>query len=230
MPTAELSLSLETAERGVEPAAPPAPLEVIAKVTSAKLAAEQPGQLPPGADRQIAKAKGSRIKLEVAPSGAGRIVGIEPAKDLDASLSLLVRAAADTLVLSFLPYPTEPVGAGAFWMVTSRETYAGLDVVVYRMVKVQEIKPDRVVLDVSTKRFVAAGQVSFPGVPPHQVQEFSGNANGRMEVIPSDTSSVHAELTDVLLANLTPQAAAASAQAQKMGLQIQVRTRLAVGR
>ena len=232
MPTIELALATEPPEKPADPAAPPGPVELSVKTISAKLAAEQPGQLPPGADKPILKMRGSRIKLEVSPNGAGRVKNVEPSKDLDESFVLVLRAASDALAFAFQPYPSEPVGAGGFWMVTSREPYAGLDAVVYRMFKVVEVKPDSVMLDVNVKRFVNKGQLTLPGLPPHQVEEISNNTTGKLEVLPTDTTQVHAQLTDMMGAALSPQGAPAQAQAQgqRMQMQIQVRTRLALGR
>lgn len=232
MPTIELGLTTEPPEKPADPAALPGPVEVVVKASAAKLAADQPGQLPPGADKMIGKARGSRMRFEMLPNGAAHVKSVEPSKDLDDSLALVVRAASDAVAFAFQPYPTEPVGAGGFWLVTSREPYGGLDAVVYRMFKVVEVKPESVILDVNVKRFVNRGQLALPGLPPHHVEEFSDNTSGRIEVLPSDTSQVHAQLTDMMGAGLSPEGAAAQAQAQgqRMQMQIQIKTRLTLGR
>ncbi len=232
MPTVELGLTTEAPEAKAEPGSAPLANELIVKAMSSKLAADQPGSLPPGADKLIGKAKGSRFKLEVAPNGSGKVVAVEPAKDLDESLSLIVRAASDAFDFAFQPYPTDPIGKDAFWMVTTREQYAGLDAVVYRMYKVIEAKPDSVMLEVNVKRLVSQGQLAFPGIPAHHIDEFNDNVTGRMEVLTSDTSAIHAELTDTLIAALAPEGAAATqqAQGQHMAIQMQIKTRVATGR
>lgn len=229
MPTTELSFAIEAAEKPADPAAPAGPLVLEAKVTASKLAAEQPGELPPGTDKIIAKAKGSHVRFELAPSGAGRVASVELAKELDEALGQIVRSASDQLELAFLPYPTEPVGAGAFWMVTSRESFAGLDVVVYRMFKLQKVEGGKATIDVSAKRYVAGGALSF-GLPPHTLVEFSGNSTGQIRVSVADTSSVQGEMGDVLLANLVPKDVPPGAPpGQKMAVHVEIRTRLAVG-
>lgn len=228
MPTIELGLTTEPPEK-TEPAAS-GPLELFVKATSAKLAADQPGQLPPGADKQIGKLRGSRFKLEVTNDSA-RVAALEPAKDVDESLQLVLRAASDAFAFTLQPVPTVPVGKDGFWMVESRETYAGMDAIVYRMYKVKEAKPDGVMLEVNVKRMVSPGQLGFPGIPPHHVDEFNDNVTGQIEVLPSDTSSIHADLTDTIMASLAPEgAAAAQAQGQHMGVQMQIKTRVATGR
>jgi hypothetical protein len=229
MPTTELSFSLDAAEKAADPAAPAGPLLVDGKVTAAKLAAEQPGELPPGTDKIIGKAKGSHVRFELQPTGAGRVTGVELSKDLDEALGQLVRSASDALALAYLPYPTEPVGVGAFWMVTSRESFAGLDVVVYRMLKLQKIEAGKATIDVSAKRYTAGGALAF-GLPPHTLVEFSGNSTGQIQVSAADTTSVRGDISDVLLANLVPKDMPQGAPpGQKMAVHVEVRTRLAVG-
>jgi hypothetical protein len=230
LPTVEFALSLDSPGKPADPAAPPAPVELTAKVTGAKPAQEQLGQLPAEIAGALTKARGSKIKLEVLPNGFGRIAGVEPSKEFDPQLAILVRSGADTLAFAFLPYPTEPIGVGGYWMITSREPYEGLDTMVYRMFKVLDIKPDRVELEVNVKRYVAGGQLDLAGLPPNQLAEFSGNVSGRMEVMPSDTSQIHADLTDILAANLTPTDPAAAKGGQRLGLQLRMKTRLALGR
>jgi hypothetical protein len=232
MPTVELLFSFEAAEKSAAPDAPPGPVELLAKVTTSKLAADQPGQLPAGLDKQIAKAKGSVLRFQVAPSGAGRVTATEIAKGFDESLAQVVRSASDALALTLAPYPAEPLGVGAFWMVTSREAFAGLDVVAYRMFKLTKIEGEQATIDVTTKRITAGGQVGFAGLPPHTLHEFSGNATGRLVVSTLDPTTLTGELSDVLLANMGLQQAPGGppAPAQPISIHIEVRTRIWTGR
>jgi hypothetical protein len=228
MPTIELGLTTETPEK-TEPATP-GPLELLVKASSAKLAAQQPGQLPPGADKQIGKLRGSHFTV-VVTNNSGHVTAVEPAKDVDESLQLVLRAASDAFAFALQPVPTVPVGKEGFWMVESRESYVGLDAIVYRMYKVVEAKPDSVMLEVNVKRLVSPGQLGLPGLPPHHVDEFNNNVTGQIEVLPSDTSNIHADLTDTIMAGLAPEgAAAAQAQGQRLQMQMQIKTRVATGR
>jgi hypothetical protein len=139
LPTMDLSFTVDP-EKPAAPQddaakdQPPGPRALTAKVSAAKLAKEQPGALPPEVAELAGKMKGSKLKLEVSPTGAARLVAIESAKGSEESFALVLQAAGDALVMAYLPYPAEPVGAGAYWLVTTREPYAGLDVVAYRMV------------------------------------------------------------------------------------------------
>jgi hypothetical protein len=229
LPTIELSFAFEPGSGSSPPSeAAATPSELVARVTSAKPAAEQPGRLPPDAASQIARFKGSRIRIALSPSGGGRITAVEPAKDLDPGLAPVLGTAADALALDFLPYPREPVGTGAYWMITNRESFAGLDVVSYRMVKLESIEKDTANLSLSTKRYVAGGQIGL-GVPPHKVDQFAGNAQGHLTVVPSDPSVVRGSADDSLLANLTATGGAAPGQpGQKIQVHLEMHSELAV--
>ncbi len=229
LPTLDFGVRLQPSED--KPAVPPGPLELLGKVSVAKLGADQPGELPPGLDKQVAKARGTELDFQLAPDGAGRLVSVVPSKDLDESFKQVLRSGVDALALAFLPYPAEPVGVGAYWMVTSREPFAGLDVVVYRMMKLSKIDGDTATIDVSAKRFVAGGDIGFPGLPPHQLVEFTGNATGEIEVRASDPSSVHGEVADILRATIVPRDnQPGQPPGQKLSVQIAIRTQLAVTR
>jgi hypothetical protein len=202
LPTVELSISQEVAPPAESEEKAPTVAETTLRVSGAKLSSEQPGELPPGLDKQISKLKGSKYHFVVAPNGAGRLVGIEVQKEADPGLATILETAGDTLSLAMLPYPTEPVGAGAFWMVASRGTFFGLDTVAYRMMKLQKIENDKATINVSTKHYVVSGQLGFPGLPPHKIGEFNQTGTGSLVVPVAQPSGVQGENSEVLLANL----------------------------
>jgi len=215
LPTVEFALSIEPSTPAESAtSAPPARTELVARVVSAKpaAAAQQPGDLPPGMDRLIAKMKGSRIHVEVGPDGGGRITSIESSKDAEEGLGESLRAASESLALVFLPYPSDPVGVGAYWMVTSRENYGGLDVVSYRMIKLQQIDGATATLGITTKRYVAGGQLAFGGIPPHHVVGFQGTATGSIAVPAADPEAINGQSQDSLLAAALPNAAGPNGQ------------------
>lgn len=234
LPTVELSVSQEagaTAEATADKA--PAVTEATLRVAAAKLASEQPGELPPGLAKEIGKLKGSKYHFVVATNGAGRLVGIEVPKDADPGLTTILETAGDTLSLALSPYPAEPVGAGAFWMITSRGPFFGLDAVSYRMMKLQKIENDRATIVVSTKHYVASGQLGFPGLPPHKIGEFNQTGNGTIVVPVAQPSSVQGENTEALLANLVSADGQGGPQGippgQQLPIHFELRTRIAAG-
>lgn len=230
LPTVDVTFSLEASEAAGgapagsagAPASPAGPLQVLAKITGTKLAREQPGQLPPGLEAELAKIKGTVIRLELQPNGAGHQVAFEAAKGVDESLSQIARTAGDALALELLPYPTDPVGVGAFWMVAAREPFLGLDVIAYRMIKVEKIEGERATLSVNTKRYVAGGQVALAGIPPHEISEFSGSGTTQLVVPARDPFALEGQGSDVLLSNLTAQGG--GPQGGRMGIQLQMQS------
>jgi hypothetical protein len=203
MPTVELSVTQE-ASASAETAGdnPAGPAEATLRVAGAKLSSEQPGELPAGLDKQIAKLKGSKYHFVVGSNGAGRLAGIDVPKEADPGLAAVLETAGDTLSLAMLPYPTEPVGVGAFWMVRARSTQFGIETVSYRMMKLQRIENDRATISVNTKRYVASGRLGLQGLPPHKIGEFNQTGNGTIVVSAAQPSSLQGENSEALLANL----------------------------
>jgi hypothetical protein len=233
MPTVELSVTQE-ASAAAEPAGekPAGPVETTLRVAGSKLASEQPGELPAGLDKEIAKLKGSKYHFVVGPNGAGRLAGIDIPKEADAGLVTVLETAGDTLSLALSPYPTEPVGAGAFWMVKARGTLFGLETVSYRMMKLQRVENDRATIAVSTKHYVVSGRLSFQGLPPHKIGEYNQTGNGTIVVPASSTSSIQGENTEALLANLVGDGQAGGQgipPGQQLPIQFQLRTKILAG-
>ena len=79
-----------------------------------------------------------RVDFRVGPDGAGANFHVDTQKGVDPAFKDALQGLADTLAMLVLPYPSKPVGVGAYWMVTSRDTLIGLDVVTYRLVKVEK--------------------------------------------------------------------------------------------
>jgi hypothetical protein len=88
-------------------------------------------------------------------------------------------------------------------MVASREIYAGLDTLAYRMFKVEKLEGENATLSVNTKRYVAAGQLSFPGLPPHRVDEFQATGRGELSVR-AGAGLDQVRLNEAMMTNLAP--------------------------
>jgi len=101
------------------PSAPAGGRPILLKVKKAELDSKQPGKLPEGAAKVIAKLSGSRITAVLTP--AGSLAGVElrvpdEAKDVAPVATALVEA----LELFFSPMPSEPVGVGGSWIASDR--------------------------------------------------------------------------------------------------------------
>jgi len=128
--------------------------------------------------------KGAKIEYLVGPDGAG--TGYR--YDVPGGASELVdylRVLSDTLALVTLPVPKVPLGAGGFFMATTREGVYGLDLVTYRMVKVEKVEGQTVTLSVNTKRYASSKRFDFTGLPPdlpREMIEFDAASDGRLEL------------------------------------------------
>jgi hypothetical protein len=196
MPTVDMLVVMTAGKTSPEPTLAATPPRAVATVTGAKSAREQPGILPPGTEQQLHAIRGSRIELEVSPSGGAQVARIQTPPASDSGIPLMVMAAGNTLALAFMAYPADPVGVGAFWTVTSRETYLGLDVIVQGRVEVIGVEPNKVVLDLAVDRFVAGGRLQLPGVPRLDVVQFESHSSGMADVVPSDTPRITGWLED----------------------------------
>lgn len=176
-----LATTIETLKAKTEGAAGAGsePVTVSVKITAAKLGVSG---MPVELETRVAKLKGLKLEYQVAANGA-----VSPRRyELPAGADDLrdhVRVLSDTLALVTLPVPAEPVGAGAMWMVASREGVFGLDLVTYRLVKVEQVSGDSATLSVSAKRYATSNRFDFEGLPPeapHQLAEFECKSDGKL--------------------------------------------------
>jgi hypothetical protein len=152
---------------------------VLAKVTGAQVAV---AGVPAETNARVAMLKGAKIEYQVAPDGSG--AGFRYDAGAAADLVDYLRVLSDALALVTLPVPTEPLGKGGFFMTTSREGIYGLDLVTYRMVKVEDVEGDKVTLSVGTKRYAATRKFDFPGLAadaPRDLIEFDAQSEARLE-------------------------------------------------
>jgi hypothetical protein len=184
------------------------PVPITARVTAAKI--DAPGA-PRELDQLIGKLKGSKVDYEVLPDGAGTGYRFEvPPGVQEAEIRDAVRALSDTLALLTIPYPDKPLGEGGYWMVTSRGELFGLDLVTYRLIKVEKVTAEAVVLKVNTKRYAADTRFELPGLPPNippTIVEFQANSDGTLQLTPGAFIAQSGQIESVLAAALGSAAA-----------------------
>ncbi|HYP89397.1 MAG TPA: hypothetical protein VEQ59_14620, partial [Polyangiaceae bacterium] len=193
-----LGISVEP-KKGEAKAADKAPAAqlVSVRITSAKV--DSPG-IPKELDEQLAKLKGSKVEYSVAPNGGASGLRVEVAKGAPDDL---VHSLSDALGLLAIPYPEQPLGAGGYFMVTSRDELLGLDLVTYRMIKIKEVTPTSVTLDVNTKRYSASRTLELPGMPPDidkTLFQFEAASEGTVKLTPGALLPSQGELNSVLAA------------------------------
>jgi hypothetical protein len=198
-------------------------LPVSVRVTGAKIDVD-PAQVPKDLNEQVAKLKGSKVEYSILPGGAGAGFHFESPKGSPEEFRDVVRALSDSLSLLTIPYPDKPLGAGGYFMVTSRDDFLGLDLVTYRMIKVKEVTPQGVTLDVSTKRYAANRTFDFPGLPPNidkNLAEFQATSEGTVQSPLGALLPTQGEVSSVLAAQL-----GAKDPKQRAVLQFQTRSQL----
>jgi hypothetical protein len=195
---------------GVAPApatAAPEGVSVSATVQSVKVAPSQAMGIPKDVEQQLAALKGSKVDFTVQPNGAGDGFRYTLSKTADPGLENTMRSFAEALATVTLPYPDKPVGKDAFWMATSRESAIGVEVVAYRMVKVEAVEGGKVKLSVDTKRYAVDKTFDLPELPKDTkftLDEFQSVGEGKYEVSKDAPFPLSGELTLQLLAALIP--------------------------
>ena len=201
----------------------PVSLPVSVRVTGAKIDVDS-AQVPKELNEQLAKLKGSKVEYTILPGGAGAGFHFDSPKGAPEEFKDVVRALSDSLSLLTIPYPAKPLGAGGYFMVTSRDDFLGLDLVTYRMIKVKEVTAQGVTLDVSTKRYAANRVFDFPGLPPNidkNLAEFQATSEGSVQLPLGALVPTQGEVSSVLAAQL-----GAKDPKQRAVLQFQTRAQL----
>jgi hypothetical protein len=165
LPNVEYHVKLKKAEGPASAAGTP----VVIDVREVKLGAEQPGQLPDaeGIARELGKAKGSTVHATLSSHGGISGLRLTMAEKADQGLIGVLTAFSETLELVFAPVPTEPVGQGAYWMVTDRTTVQGMEMVRYRVLRVTQVTGDEAALTMDLRQYAADASQKPPGIPPN---------------------------------------------------------------
>ncbi|HTA89321.1 MAG TPA: hypothetical protein VK745_07090 [Polyangiaceae bacterium] len=199
-------------------------MPIVVKVTGATINA--PG-VPAEIAAGVAKLRGSHVDYQVGPDGAGSNFRFEAAKGVDPAFRDAIHSLSDTLSVLALPFPNKPIGTGAYWMVTTRDSVIGLDVVTYRLVKVEKVEGSLVTLSLSTKRYAASPAFDVEGLPPdapHVMAEFHAGTDGNLTISAGDAFPKGGQLDSVIAAAL---GAADPTTKQRPGVQLQTRATLA---
>jgi len=194
---------------------------VSVRVTGAKIDAPS---VPKDLDAQLAKLKGSKVEYSILPGGGAAGIRFDVPKGAPEEFKDVVRSLSDALALLTIPYPDKPLGAGGYFMVTTRDDLMGLDLVTYRMIKIKEVTPTGVTLDVNTKRYAASRSFDFPGLPPgidKTLADFQATSEGTVQYPTGALLPTQGEVSSVLAAQL-----AAKDPKQRAMLQFQTRAQL----
>jgi hypothetical protein len=125
--------------------------------------------------------RGTRVAGVIMPNGALTGETFELAKKADPSTLSAVRALVDMISLFFTPYPKDPVGLGGYWIASDRANMGGLDLVRYRVFKVEQQKGDELVLSVDLRLYAASPSAVPQGAPAGSIAlKFQGQGKAAM--------------------------------------------------
>lgn len=168
---------------------PAAPSRVVATIAGLNLSP----QLPKDAVDQLSKLKGSEIKYALSPSGVVSDASVSLAKGADAGLDQLMQGIVEGITLLTPPLPSKPVGVGAYWMVTDRVPSGIVDVVRYRVFRVEKIEKDRATLSADVRQYAAKNEVDAGGGQKLAVLQFDSRGKAKVEWAASSLLSPSAE-------------------------------------
>jgi hypothetical protein len=140
------------------------PHPVVFEVKKVALDEKQPGQLPEGAAKILAKLVGSKVSATLTAQGSLADVKLDVPKDAR-EVAPIGQAMAEALELFFPPLPAEPVGAGASWIASDRTRFSGMPLVRYRVATVQKLGAEEVQLMVDLRHYATAPDALPPGMP-----------------------------------------------------------------
>jgi hypothetical protein len=168
---------------------------LVAEVKRASPGDRQYGQLPAGADKDVASLEGSLLRMKVTADGRESDLEVRPGKSLHGELQPFALDATEALVFATVPLPPKPVGVGGQWIAETRMPLSGLDVIVYRAYRVKEIDGDRVHLTLSGKAYAANADVKLPGVPKGaSLEQFDSQSQGELELVRGESMARKADV------------------------------------
>ncbi|MRG91066.1 hypothetical protein [Polyangium spumosum] len=148
-----------------------------------KLAAVKPirGDLP----AELKNIKDSVIRYRLGPSGTATDLVVEYPKESNAMIELMVSSLADAVLAATVPLPEKPIGVGAYWMVTDRARSSGVDVLRYRVAKVEKLDGKRATLSLEVRQYATNTTLGLPGLPKDvsvSLDRFESRGKGEIEV------------------------------------------------
>jgi hypothetical protein len=111
---------------------------------------------------QLRKLEGSKLSYRVSEDGGAFDFNQDLAKSKHQELGDLLEMVVQGLADANMAMPSDAVGAGAYWMTTSRRKSLGLDWVVYDMVKVNKVTDKDALLEISSRRYVVGRDIDMP--------------------------------------------------------------------
>ncbi|MEQ9321209.1 MAG: hypothetical protein RIF41_18745, partial [Polyangiaceae bacterium] len=152
LPPVVFTLVVKTGEieEGEEPDSRP----ISFTVKSAKPGELQPGQKnAPDIDKMLETLVGTKIETTVSKRGELGQEKLVVGEKVKSPMDLFAAGLSDVVGLFFSPMPADPVGVGASWIAHDRTQYAGMNVVRYRVTKLEKKQGDQMALSVDVRLY-----------------------------------------------------------------------------
>lgn len=152
LPPVVFTLAVKTGdiEEGAEPDSRP----ISFTVKSAKPGELEPGQKnAPDIDKMLETLVGTKIETSVSKRGELGQEKLVVGEKVKSPMDLFAAGLSDVLGLFFSPMPAEPVGVGASWIAHDRTQYAGMNVVRYRVTKLEKKEGDQMAFSVDVRMY-----------------------------------------------------------------------------
>jgi hypothetical protein len=177
--TLALKVDKPKADKAKDDKAPPAAAgsRVLAKIVGIPANPQMPKEL----GEQLAKLKGTELRYQLSPQGVISDASYTLAKGADAGLDTLIRPLVEAIGLLTPPLPTKPVGVGAYWMATDRLTSVVVDVVRYRVFRVEKLDKDHATMGVDVRQYVAKSEVDAGGGQKLVAVQFDSQGKGKVD-------------------------------------------------
>jgi len=236
LPPLGVSLTIEAqkpkapAAGGAAPAAAPAPAAdgtlLSAKLTDVKLT----GELGPQGKEmaaQLGRMKGSKVDFRVLSGGVAVDFAYQLAKGASPDLEMVLHAVGEALDATIVGFPKEPVGAGGFWLITTRGASTGAEVVSYRLVKLEKVAGDTLSLSVNAKRYAVSHKLELAGLPPGaELEQFQSTTDSKLTMTKGDPLASAGSTKQTFQAQLIP----AGGGDQRLGMQSVAEVSIALGK
>ncbi len=118
--------------------------------------------VPDDFKKQLRQLVGSKVSYRVSEDGGSFDFTAELGKSKGQELGDLLEMVVQGLVAANISMPSDPVGTGAYWMVTSRRNSLGLDWMIYDMVKVAAVSDKSATLEINSRRYVVGRDIELP--------------------------------------------------------------------
>jgi len=191
---------------------------LVGDVKRTELARSQPGQLPPGVEKEMATLTGSSARVRVTPDGRTGQDQSDLAKGAIPDLQPLAGMVGEALGLATVPCPSQAVGVGAQWIAEVRTSITGIDVIEYRAYQLKSIDLDRLHLTVNIKAYACSKNETFAGAPRDAtVEQFDGEGKAELDLVRGEILARSATVNEhaVVFLRLAPESNPQGTQGQQ---------------